>query len=235
MPDLPSIAVVDDDREIRSLLTTYLGRHGFRVHGAKDGAELRKLVADRGLELIVLDLMMPGEDGLSLCRWLRQAHPSIPIIMLSALGDEPDRILGLELGADDYLAKPFNPRELVARIKAVLRRAPTPPAPADAVYGFGDFTLNPATRCLMRHGIEISLTAGEYGLLLALVERAGRVLSRDDLLELTRGRAAGPFDRAVDVQISRLRRKLDDDPAMPAIIKTVRAGGYVLAVPVNRP
>jgi two-component system OmpR family response regulator len=201
---------------------------------------------DRALErtrfdLVVLDLMLPGEDGLALCRRLRQTS-ELPVIMLTALGDDADRIVGLEMGADDYLAKPFNPRELLARIRAVLRRA----QPADRidaaavgerhdVFRFLGWTLDPARRELRDpEGTLVPLTAGEYGLLLAMVERPQRVLSRDQLLDLTRGREAGPFDRSVDVQLGRLRRKIEADPKNPELIKTVRGGGYVLATPVQR-
>lgn len=230
------LLVVDDDREIRDLLTRYLTRHGYRVSAAKDGQEMKRYLADRNIDLVVLDLMLPGEDGLSLCRWLH-AENGPPVVMLSAMGEDADRILGLEIGADDYLPKPFNPRELVARIKAVLRRSQAP-AQAAAVGGdalsFCGYTLDQAQRRLTdAQGQEVVLTAGEYELLVALACRPRRVLSRDDLLEITRGRSAGPFDRSIDVQISRLRRKIEPDPADPTIIKTVRSGGYVFAPEVQ--
>lgn len=230
------LLVVDDDREIRDLLTRYLTRHGYRVSAAKDGQEMKRYLADRNIDLVVLDLMLPGEDGLSLCRWLH-AENGPPVVMLSAMGEDADRILGLEIGADDYLPKPFNPRELVARIKAVLRRSQAP-AQAAAVGGgalsFCGYTLDQAQRRLVdAQGQEVVLTAGEYELLVALACRPRRVLSRDDLLEITRGRSAGPFDRSIDVQISRLRRKIEPDPADPTIIKTVRSGGYVFAPEVQ--
>lgn len=230
------LLVVDDDREIRDLLTRYLTRHGYRVSAAKDGQEMKRFLADRNIDLVVLDLMLPGEDGLSLCRWLR-AENGPPIVMLSAMGEDADRILGLEIGADDYLPKPFNPRELVARIKAVLRRAQSPAQAASVssgALGFCGYVLDQAQRRLVdRDGQEVILTAGEYELLVALACRPRRVLSRDDLLEITRGRSAGPFDRSIDVQISRLRRKIEPDPADPSIIKTVRSGGYVFAPEVQ--
>ncbi|HYC03771.1 MAG TPA: response regulator [Azospirillaceae bacterium] len=226
------LLIVDDDREIRDLLTRYLTRHGYRVTAAKDGQEMKKFLADRNIDLIVLDLMLPGEDGLALCRHVR-AEAGPPIVMLSAMGEDADRILGLEIGADDYLPKPFNPRELVARIKAVLRRAAAPAQnglAAAGSLGFCGFVLDQAQRRLTdAQGQEVVLTAGEYELLVALAGRPRRVLSRDDLLEITRGRAAGPFDRSIDVQISRLRRKIEPDPADPTIIKTVRSGGYIFA------
>lgn len=230
------LLVVDDDREIRDLLTRYLTRHGYRVTAAKDGVEMRRYLADRNIDLIVLDLMMPGEDGLSLCRAVR-AEGGPPVVMLSAMGEDADRILGLEIGADDYLPKPFNPRELVARIKAVLRRAQSGGNGAVSVGGtiqFSGFLLDQAQRRLTdQKGEEVTLTAGEYELLVALATRPRRVLSRDDLLEITRGRSAGPFDRSIDVQISRLRRKIELDPADPAIIKTVRSGGYIFSPEVQ--
>ncbi|WP_119678319.1 response regulator [Indioceanicola profundi] len=236
MSDMTHLLVVDDDREIRDLLTRYLSRHGYRVTAAKDGQEMRKYLADRNIDLIVLDLMMPGEDGLSLCRSLR-AEGGPPVVMLSAMGEDADRILGLEIGADDYLPKPFNPRELVARIKAVLRRShvvnQAQAAPSGSI-SFCGFILDQAQRRLSdATGAEVVLTAGEYELLVALASRPRRVLSRDDLLEITRGRSAGPFDRSIDVQISRLRRKIEPDPADPTIIKTVRSGGYIFSPEVQ--
>lgn len=238
MTETTHLLVVDDDREIRDLLTRYLTRHGYRVTAAKDGVEMRRFLADRNIDLIVLDLMLPGEDGLSLCRHVR-AEGGPPVVMLSAMGEDADRILGLEIGADDYLPKPFNPRELVARIKAVMRRAQGPshagPAATGSVH-FCGFTLDQAQRRLTdKDGQEVPLTAGEYELLVALATRPRRVLSRDDLLEITRGRSAGPFDRSIDVQISRLRRKIEPDPADPTIIKTVRSGGYIFSPEVSAP
>ena len=232
------LLVVDDDREIRDLVSRFLRNHGFRVTLAKDGSEMKRALAEWRIDLIVLDLMLPGDDGLTLCRDLR-ASSKIPIIMLTAMGEDTDRIVGLEMGADDYVAKPFNPRELLARIKAVLRRAGEEPAraekPADNVFRFAGWKLDPGRRRLESpQGIVVELSAGEFDLLLALVERPQRVLSRDQLLDMTRGRAAIPFDRSVDVQVGRLRRKIEADPKSPELIKTVRGGGYLLAVPVER-
>jgi len=238
MSKLPHILVVDDDREIRSLVSQFLRKHGFRVTDAADGREMMQALEGGRFDLAVLDLMLPGEDGLSLCRKVR-AGSSLPIIMLTAMGEETDRIVGLEMGADDYLPKPFNPRELLARIRAVLRRAGTEaPEPAEEAGGirvFEGWTLDLAKRELRApDGTLVPLTGGEYDLLAAIIERPGRVLSRDQLLDLTRGRNAIPFDRSIDVQISRLRRKLEPDPKEPQIIKTVRGGGYVFACEVTR-
>lgn len=243
-PADPLLLVVDDDREIRDLLGRFLVRHGFRVTTAADGIEMRARMAEAAPDLIVLDLMLPGEDGLSLCRTLRAGGNVTPIVMLTAMGEDVDRIVGLEMGADDYLPKPFNPRELVARVKAVLRRAaPTPePAPAarpdparEPAYRFAGFILDPATRaCAGPDGAELELSAGEYDMLLAFVEHPRRVLSRDQLLDLARGRQAMPFDRSVDIQVSRLRRKIEPDPKTPTLIKTVRGGGYLFTPEVVR-
>lgn len=233
MSRLPHILIVDDDREIRSLVAQFLKKHGYRVTPAADGREMMHLMEKGRFDLIVLDLMLPGEDGLSLCRRVR-AESSLPIIMLTAMGEEMDRIIGLEMGADDYLPKPFNPRELLARIKAVLRRAADRGATAAssdvAAHVFEGWRLDTVKRELRApDGALVPLTAGEFELLSAMVERAGQVLSRDQLLDLTRGRDAAPFDRSVDVLISRLRRKIESDPKEPSIIKTVRGGGYILS------
>lgn len=232
------ILVVDDDREIRELLARFLERNRLRVTAVRDAREARRVLPHANFHLVVLDLMLPGESGLELARWLR-SQSDVPIIMLTAMGEETDRIIGLELGADDYLAKPFNPRELLARMRAVLRRAGEPVARREATGAqalcFSGWTLEPARRRLINpEGVEVALTGGEYDLLLALVERANRVLTRDMLLDLLRGRQAGPFDRAIDVAISRLRRKLDDDGRHAQLIKTVRGGGYVLATTIER-
>jgi len=236
----PHILVVDDDREIRDLLGKFLEKQAFRVTAARDAREARKLWPLGRYHLVVLDLMMPGESGLDFARWLR-GQSDVPIVMLTAMGEETDRIVGLELGADDYVAKPFNPRELLARIRAVLRRATadsstggTQEPPAKAIR-FSGWMLEPARRRLLNpQGAEVPLTGGEYELLVALVERPNRVLTRDMLMDLLRGRQAGPFDRAIDVAVSRLRRKLEDDGRNPQLIKTVRGGGYVLATSVER-
>ena len=241
----PHILVVDDDHEIRDLLARFLAKHGLKVSTARDGAEMMELLDAHGVDLVVLDLMMPGEDGLSLTRRLRAQGAMVPIIMLTAMGEDTDRIVGLEVGADDYLPKPFNPRELLARIKAVLRRFPTDgdtgegaapaPLPGGHRLGFFDWVLDMATRDLTDPaGVILTLSAGEFDLLRAFVEHPRRVLSRDQLLDLARGRQAIPFDRSIDIQVSRLRRKLQDDPKEPQLIKTVRGGGYLFTPEVIR-
>jgi two-component system OmpR family response regulator len=234
MGTTPHLLVVEDDRETRDLVARYLTGRGFRITTARNGGEMRQALEAGNFDMLLLDLMLPGEDGLSLCRKLRAEKSTIPIIMLTALGEEADRIVGLEGGADDYLPKPFSPRELVARINAVLRRSdrPAPSAPEDRL-GFAGFVLEPERRRLLNpQGKEVDLTGGEYDLLVALARRPHRVLNRDQLLDLTKGREASPFDRSIDVQISRLRRKLQYGPEIPDIIKTVRFGGYVFAAEV---
>ena len=228
----PKILVVDDDLRLRDLLNRYLSQQGFGVHVAQDAAAMDKLLAREHFDLIVLDLMMPGEDGLSVCRRLRGGKDAIPIIMLTAKGDDVDRIVGLEMGADDYLPKPFNPRELVARIHAVLRRrgeAPPPGAPSleEGEMRFGEVSIDLATRALTREGKTIALTTGEFGLLKVLLAHPRVPLSRDKLMELARGREYEVFDRAIDVQISRLRKLVEPDPAHPVHIQTVWGFGYV--------
>ena len=231
------ILVVDDDAETRSLLREYLQKQGYRVTTAADGQALRKALDTARPGLIVLDLMLPGEDGLELCRDLR-TRSNLPVIMLTARGEETDRIVGLEMGADDYLAKPFNPRELLARIKSVLRRARSLPEnlEPEAVksFRFTGCTLDVATRNLTApDGVVVPLSGTEFGLLRALLAHPNRVLSREQLLDLMLSREAGPFDRAIDVQVSRLRQRLRDDAPEPEIIKTVRGQGYVLAARVE--
>ena len=226
------ILVVDDDLRLRDLLQRYLTEQGFAVTTVSDAPGMDRLLAKERFDLLVLDIMMPGEDGLAACRRLRGTRNTIAIIMLTAKGDDVDRILGLEMGADDYLPKPFNPRELVARINAVLRRrgAAAPPGSpsADATeVSFGGMTLNLATRTLMRDGKALSLTTGEFALLKVLVTNPRVSLSRDKLMELARGREYEVFDRAIDVQISRLRKLIESDPAHPAFIQTVWGFGYV--------
>lgn len=240
MTRAPHILVVDDDTEIRSLVAQFLKKHGFRVESAGDGVAMMTLFEAGRFDLVVLDLMLPGEDGLSLCRRLR-AQSDVPIIMLTAMGEPTDRIVGLEMGADDYLPKPFNPRELLARIRAVMRRTdgegekPRDPADRAETIIFEGWRLDQAKRELHSpDGVLVPLTAGEYDLLAVLVENPQRILNRDQLLDLTRGREAGPFDRSIDVQISRLRRKIEVDAKNPTVIKTVRGGGYVLSCEVNR-
>jgi two-component system OmpR family response regulator len=230
MSESPHILIVDDNREIRDLVQRALVREGFRVSGAAGGRSMRKVLADSRIDLILLDLMLPGEDGLSLCRALR-ADSSVPIIMLTAKGEEVDRVIGLEMGADDYLPKPFGSRELIARIRAVLRRAQAAavePTRQAKRYRFDRWVLDTDRRELLREdGVSLPLSSGEYDLLLVMVERPQRVLSREQLLDLARGRAAAAFDRSIDTQISRLRRKIERDPADPQLIKTIWGGGYM--------
>ena len=233
--DGPHILVVDDDREIRSLLARFLDRHGFRVTTAADGREMRAARQGGQVNLVVLDLVLPGEDGFSLCRAIR-TDSDLPIVVITAHDAEDDRIDSLDMGADDYLAKPFNPRELVARIRAVLRRTgeQAKTAPSARRLCFRGWELDPAERTLARpDGSAVALTGGEFDLLLALVERAGQVLDRDRLLEITGGQDAKSFDRSIDTRISRLRDRLGDDGKAPALIKTVRGRGYVLAAAVE--
>jgi len=233
------ILVVDDDREIRDLLARFLTRHGLRVTTARDGAEMMALLDEKRIDLVVLDLMLPGEDGLSLTRRLRETRAALPIVMLTAMGEDTDRIVGLEMGADDYVAKPFNPRELLARVKAVLRRVQSVADGIAAVaHGtrlrFEGWSLDLATRDLTSpDGIMVSLSAGEFSLLQVFVEHPRRVLSRDQLLDFARGRSAIPFDRSIDIQVSRLRRRLGDDAKDPQLIKTVRGGGYLFTPEVE--
>jgi two-component system OmpR family response regulator len=237
MDSKPHILVVDDDREIRELLGRFLEKQGLRVSLARDARECRKLWPLARYDLIVLDLMMPGESGLDLARWLR-GQSAVPIVMLTAMGEETDRIVGLELGADDYMAKPFNPRELLARIRAVLRRtqgSEAAPETPERTLRFAGWVMEPARRRLLSpDGVEVPLTGGEFELLMTLLDRPNRVLTRDMLMDLLHNRQPGPFDRAIDVAISRLRRKLEDDGRNPSVIKTVRGGGYVLSAVVER-
>ncbi len=230
------VLVVDDDRELRALVGKYLAEHGFRVTQAANGREMMNAIEVGRFDLVVLDLMMPGENGLVLCQKLRERNGP-PVIMLTAMGSEVDRVIGLEIGADDYVVKPFSPRELVSRIKAVLRRAATvAPDPDDLpfAYEFDGWRLEPAQRVLRSpSGAVIEVTSGEFDLLLVFVARPQRVLTRDQLLDLARGRSSSAFDRSIDVQISRLRRKIEADPREPAIIKTIRSGGYVFTSQVE--
>ncbi len=234
----PHILIVDDHREIRDLISRALTKDGFRVSTAADGRAMQKALADGRIDLVLLDLMLPGEDGLSLCRTLR-AQSNIPIIMLTAKGEEVDRVIGLEMGADDYLSKPFGSRELVARIKAVLRRSHEIPKQGSEQkpksYHFDRWGLDTGARALLRDdGVTVPLSTGEFDLLIALVERPQRVLNRDQLLDLARGRSAAGLDRSIDTQVSRLRKKLEVDPGDPQIIKTVWGGGYIFTPTVTR-
>ncbi len=236
MTDRPHLLIVDDDREIRSLLAQYLEKHDFRTTAVADGKEMRRTLERSHVDLVVLDLMLPGEDGLSLCRELR-TRSQVPVIMLTARGEDVDRIIGLELGADDYVAKPFNPRELLGRIKAILRRAahaPRDPSPESVRgFSFNGWRLDTVTRTLTdAAGKEVALSGAEYRLLAVLLGAGNRVLTRAQLTELLRGRDADPFDRSIDVRVSRLRQILGDDARAPQIIKTVYGEGYVVGVTV---
>ncbi|MEM8792500.1 MAG: response regulator [Pseudomonadota bacterium] len=234
MAEQARILVVEDDPELGSLIGGLLEREGFAATAVPDGKAMDAALKRAAFDLVILDLMLPGEDGLSICRRLR-ARSTLPILILTAKKEDIDRIIGLELGADDYLGKPFNPRELTARIRAILRRAtPTPDTPRE-VLEFGRWRLDTAARALWLDGQEHLLTSGEYDLLVTFVTHPNRVLSRDWLLEATQDRSAEPFDRSIDVQVSRLRRKLRDDPRAPRLIKTVRNGGYIFTAEVSSP
>lgn len=233
MTKLPHILVVDDHREIRNAVARYLQENGMRASCAKDTMEMDALLETAKVDLIVLDLMMPGEDGLSACRRLSR-NGQIPVLLLTALGDDESRIAGFDVGADDYLAKPFNPRELLARIRAILRRTEANAFPAGrfagARLGFAHWVLDCDRRTLVNEdGQETGLTGSEFKLLLTLLEHNRQIMSRDQLMELTTGRTGAPADRTIDNQISRLRRKLEKDPLRPRIITTVRNGGYCLS------
>jgi two-component system phosphate regulon response regulator OmpR len=226
------ILVLDDDARIRDLLRRYLSQEGFEVALAEDGKALNRILLRDAVDLIVLDLMMPGEDGLSVCRRLRASKDKTPIIMLTAKGEDVDRIVGLEVGADDYLAKPFNPRELLARIHAVLRRRPVtevPGAPSSEqeVVRFGSFSFDLGLRSLQKNGQDLPLTTGEFAMLKTLVRHPRQPLSRERLAQLARGREFEPFDRSLDVQISRLRKLIESDVSAPRYIQTVWGVGYV--------
>jgi len=232
------ILVVDDDTEIRQLLKTYLEQHGLRASAATDGKMMWSILEKSAIDLIVLDLMLPGESGLSLCRKLC-ADVKVPVIMLTALGEEADRIVGLEMGADDYLVKPFNPRELLARIHSVLRRLRAFPesidqVPAKGKLCFANWILDTTARHLISaDSVVVPLSGGEYRLLRVFLDHPNRVLSRDQLLELVSGKQATPFDRSIDVQVGRLRRRLGDDSREPRLIKTVRSAGYIFTETVR--
>ena len=231
------VLVVDDDQRIRTMLARFLVDHGLRVSQAGSGRELFEVFADARIDVIVLDIMMPGEDGLSLCRRLRADSP-VPIILLTAMNTDTDRIIGLEIGADDYVVKPFNPRELLARIRAVTRRmlasSAVPQRQRTAAYCFEGWTLDSSRRTLTSpDGALTDLTSGEFDLLLAFLEHPRRVLNRDQLLDLARGRSSQAYDRSIDVQISRLRRKIEANPQEPAMIKTIRNEGYFFTCAVT--
>ncbi len=226
------IVIVDDDARIRDLLRRYLAQEGFEVMVAEDGKALGRILLRETVDLIVLDLMMPGEDGLSICRRMRAANDRTPIIMLTAKGEDVDRIVGLEVGTDDSLPKPFNPRELLARIHAVLRRRPTMEAPGapssdNEVIQFGPYTFDLGARLLKRNGEDLPLTTGEFAMLKALARHPRQPMSREKLAQLARGREFEPFDRSLDVQISRLRKLIEQDPTSPRYIQTVWGVGYV--------
>ncbi len=238
MEPVPHILIVDDSADIREPLAKYLAKKGLRVSTADGGQEMRRLLKASAIDLVVLDIMMPGEDGLSLCRMLRETT-DLPVILLTALAEDTDRVVGLEIGADDYVSKPFNPRELLARIKAVLRRARGLPKPSHAPersrLSFDRWTLDTLRRELIGgDGVAVPLSATEFRLLTVFLERPQMVLSRDQLLDLTSGRSLEPFERSIDNQVSRLRKKIEADPKAPSIIKTVWGGGYVLAAQVAR-
>lgn len=223
---LPDLLVVDDDAELRELTDEYLSKNGFRVHTVGDAVEMDAWLAEQRPDLLILDLMLPGEDGLSIAKRLK-AQGAFPIIMLSAQGDDVDRIVGLEIGADDYLAKPFNPRELLARIRAVLRRAGATEADARDVREFGPFLLDLDAHQLLREGTEVALTSGEFDLLAVLSAHPNKVLDRDRILDLLTGAERAPFDRSIDVRVTRLRAKIETDATKPAYIKTVWGKGYM--------
>jgi DNA-binding response OmpR family regulator len=234
----PHILVVDDDPQIRGLLSEYLTEHGMRISTASNGQELLRIVVDEAVDLVVLDLRLPGEDGMVIARSLRSQF-TLPIIMLTGVRDEADRVMGLELGADDYIVKPFSPRELLARIRTVLRRSHAPGAEPERqreirAYRFGEFELNLRTRRLRgADGATISLTNGEVNLLAALLASPGRTLTRDQLLEASRVHDNEVYDRAIDIQVLRLRRKIEADPTQPRYIVTQRGAGYIFSVAVE--
>jgi len=239
MNDNGHILIVDDQREICDLVQEYLSGEGYRVSTAQDGAGMRKVMGQSPVDLVILDLMLPGEDGLTLARVLRQETPNVAIIILTGRGEIVDRIIGLEMGADDYLPKPFHLRELLARVKSVLRRALSRSVENQAASPrskakFAGWNLDLSSRELLSpSGKEVRLTTGEFDLLAAFVNNANQVLTRDRLLDLARNREGGPFDRTIDVQVGRLRRKLEEDPQRPTMIKTVRGTGYIFTPPVE--
>ena len=238
MTERPHLLLVDDERSIREPLAQYLQRNGFRVTAVENAAEARTRLTANAIDLVILDIMMPGEDGLSLCRHIRETSDT-PVILLTARSEETDRIVGLEMGADDYVLKPFSPRELVARIKVIFRRVATGGQRVNAAdgasYAFSGWVLKSQERVLVdSEGVSVPLSTAEYNLMMAFVTRPNHVLSRDQLLDITQGREANAFDRAIDNQISRLRKKIEVDPKAPDLIKTVWGGGYTLASDVRK-
>ena len=229
--NVKKILMVDDDVRMRDLLQQYLTEQGFNIKTVADSTEMDAVLAKENVDMLVLDLMLPGEDGLAICRRLRASGSSLPIIMLTARGDEVERIIGLEMGADDYLPKPFNPRELLARINAILRRQVTTPPSAPGLgagsLAFGDFVFDPSTRSLSKNGVNMTITSGEYALLKVFIDHPRQPLSRDRLMQLARGRELDVFDRSIDVQVSRLRRLIETDPAHPRYLQTMWGFGYV--------
>lgn len=237
MATSPHILVVDDHQEIRDSLKAYLTSKNYRVTTADGGEQMRQVLKTSSIDLVVLDIMMPKEDGLTLCRYLNE-HTRLPVIMLTAVSDDTDRVIGLEMGADDYLTKPFNPRELLARIKAVLRRTQSLPpitnAPKSNIITFSHWQLDVARRELIDgQNVSIPLSTAEYRLLVAFLEHPMIILSRDQIMDLTRGQDANAFDRSIDNQVSRLRKKIELDPKKPTLIKTVWGGGYMLTTKVK--
>ncbi|HEY0268276.1 MAG TPA: two-component system response regulator OmpR [Methyloradius sp.] len=228
---IKKILMVDDDLRMRELLQRYLGEQGFSVKAVSDSTEMNAALLQEHIDILVLDLMLPGEDGLAICRRLRSAGNTMPIIMLTARGDEVDRIIGLEMGADDYLPKPFNPRELLARINSVMRRQernlPAAPSRQTETVTFGDLVFDLSTRTLHKNNEPITITSGEYALLKVFVDHPRQPLSRDRLMQLARGRELDVFDRSIDVQVSRLRRLIEADPAHPRYLQTMWGFGYV--------
>jgi two-component system OmpR family response regulator len=238
MEPTPHVLVVDDSADIREPLARYLTKKGLRVSTATGAQDVRRMVKGNAFDLVVLDIMMPGEDGLSLCRFLQETS-DMPVILLTAMVEETDRIVGLEIGADDYVTKPFSPRELLARIRAVLRRTQSMPSRRDAVpankqFRFGRWRVDAGGRELLdQDNVAVPLSTAEFRLLLVFLQRPHMVLTREQLLDLTAGRALEPFERSIDNQVSRLRKKIEDDPKKPMLIKTVWGGGYVLASDVE--
>ncbi len=231
LTNIKKVLMVDDDLRMRELLQRYLGEQGFSIKAVSDSTEMDAALAQEHVDILVLDLMLPGEDGLAICRRLRGNGNTIPIIMLTARGDEVDRIIGLEMGADDYLPKPFNPRELLARINAIMRRhepkLPSAPSAEAGSVSFGDFTFDLSTRTLSRNGEPVTITSGEFALLKAFVDHPRQPLSRDRLMQLARGRELDVFDRSIDVQVSRLRKLIESDPVHPRYLQTMWGFGYV--------